>query len=275
MKRPDFVDEAVPHVHVGDARLLGPAAVDLVEIGRIGARLGAALRRQPDPDHRNAGGLQRRDGGVDAPDIGRLPFLGVEFERAERARANLLGRAAAPAARRALRGLLLGVGVCGAACGAAAGFDCACAAALPAARRLRRGRAGDRRLLADRLAVVVADHHHDEFGLLGRDDLLRDLRPVDVAATVVADQAGIGAMLAHDADLGLLGECFFEPEREPVGHRIAHHHDVGRGLGLLLAPAPARANDRRRLALRSRSRYGRLSNGVPEAAAAIAHEEVA
>src|SRR5262249_3115077 len=38
-----LVDEAVPDVDVDDARLLGPAAVELVEIGRILAGFGAAL----------------------------------------------------------------------------------------------------------------------------------------------------------------------------------------------------------------------------------------
>ncbi len=34
----------------------------------------------------------------------------------------------------------------------------------------------------------------------------------DVAPGLVADQPGLGAMLAHDADLGLVGECVLEPE---------------------------------------------------------------
>ena len=38
-----------------------------------------------------------------------------------------------------------------------------------------------------------------------------------VAARVVADEPGIGAMLAHDADLGLLREGVFEPVGQPVG----------------------------------------------------------
>src|SRR5262249_9601632 len=63
-----LVDETVPDVGVDDARLLGPTAVNFVEIGRVLAWLGAALRRQPDPDHRNAGALERRDGRIDALD---------------------------------------------------------------------------------------------------------------------------------------------------------------------------------------------------------------
>src|ERR1700704_5283886 len=58
-----------------------------------------------------------------------------------------------------------------------------------------------RSLFADRLTVVVSDHHDDEFGFVGCDALARHLRPLDIAARVVADEAGIGAVLAHDADL--------------------------------------------------------------------------
>jgi hypothetical protein len=91
-----------------------------------------------------------------------------------------------------------------------------------------------RSLLADRLAIVVADHHDDELRLLGGDDLARHLRPLNVAARVVADEAGIGAMLAHDRDLGLLGKCVLEPVGQPVRVGVAHHHDGGGGLRLLL-----------------------------------------
>ena len=81
------------------------------------------------------------------------------------------------------------------------------------------GRAGARRrrgFLADRLTVVVADHHDDEVRFLGRDDLARHLRPFKVAPLVVADQAGIGAMLADDADLRFFREGIFKPVGQPV-----------------------------------------------------------
>src|SRR5262249_27409080 len=73
--------------------------------------------------------------------------------------------------------------------------------------RLGRGGTSHRRggLFADRLTVVVSDHHDDEFGLLGRNDLARHLRPLEIAALIVADQAGIGAMLTYDADLRVFG----------------------------------------------------------------------
>src|SRR6185436_1264633 len=104
----------------------------------------------------------------------------------------------------------------------------------------------DRRLFADGLPVVVADHHDDEFGLVGCDDLARHLRPLDIAARVVADQAGIGAMLAQDVDLGLFGEGVFEPVGQPIGVGVAHHHDRGGGVGLLLRRGGrARIVDRR------------------------------
>src|SRR5262249_21139679 len=73
-------------------------------------------------------------------------------------------------------------------------------------------------------------HHDDEFGFLGSDDLARHLRPLAIAALIVTDEAGIGAMFAHDADLGFLGKGIFEPEGKPVSVRITHHHDVDRGI---------------------------------------------
>src|SRR4051812_24828703 len=56
---------------------------------------------------------------------------------------------------------------------------------------------------ADRLPIVVPHHHDDVFGLFSRDDLTGYLRPFAIAALIVADETGIGAMFAYDADLGL------------------------------------------------------------------------
>src|SRR5215813_13820316 len=109
--------------------------------------------------------------------------------------------------------------------------DCACSRSCRL--RVRLGRAGGngrRDLFADRLTVVVSDHHDDEFGLLGRNDLARHLRPFAIAALIVVDETGIGAMFAHDADFGLLGKSIFEPVGKPVSVRIAHHHDLDRGI---------------------------------------------
>src|SRR3989442_77725 len=60
-----LVDEAVPHVDIDDAGLLGAAAIEVVEINHFGGRTGAADRRQADPEHRRALGLERRDRVVD------------------------------------------------------------------------------------------------------------------------------------------------------------------------------------------------------------------
>src|SRR6266478_5928132 len=93
--------------------------------------------------------------------------------------------------------------------------------------RVRRGR---RCLLMDGLVIVVSDHHDNEVGFLGSDNLARHLWPFAIAAPIVPDETGIGAMFAHDADLGLLGKSIFEPEGKPVSVRITHHHDLDRGI---------------------------------------------
>jgi hypothetical protein len=75
---------------------------------------------------------------------------------------------------------------------------------IPCARRTGRSGPHDRwHFLTDRLAIVVADHHQDVFRLLRRDDIARRLRPIALAALIVADKAGIGAMLARDGDLSV------------------------------------------------------------------------
>src|SRR5215831_7655698 len=92
--------------------------------------------------------------------------------------------------------------------------------------RLRVRRRGRRSLLTDGLAIVVSDHHHDEIGFLGSDDLARQLRPFAIAALIVTDETGIGVMFAYDADLGFLGKAIFKPVGKPISVRIAHHHDL-------------------------------------------------
>src|SRR5262249_19388567 len=96
--------------------------------------------------------------------------------------------------------------------------------------RLRVRRRGGGGLLTDGLAIIVSDHHDDEFWFFGSDDLSRHLRPLGIPALVRTGEAGIGAMFAHDADLGLLGKGIFEPEGKPVSVRITHHHDLDRGI---------------------------------------------
>src|SRR5262249_53962950 len=87
-----------------------------------------------------------------------------------------------------------------------------------------------RSLLTDGLAIIVSDHHDDEFGFLGSDDLARHLRPFAIAALIVPDETGLGAMFAHDADFELLGKGIFKPVGKPVSVRITHHHDLDRGI---------------------------------------------
>ena len=191
------------------------------------------------------------------------PFLGAELA-AGRARACAI----ACSARRRRRRLWLPLGrrLLGVRRAARPPAAPACGGRLRLRRRLRPGRGRRRRraappaLLADRLAVVEADHHHDEFRLLGRDDFARDLRPVDVAARLVADQAGIGACLRTIADLGRFGERVLEP----VGRasRPSSRRAPGRWWwprASVRRAAPARASNRPALRAASRSRCGRLA----------------
>jgi len=89
---------------------------------------------------------------------------------------------------------------------------------------------GRRSFFTDRLAIVVSDHHDDEIGFLGGDDLARHLRPFAIATPIVTNETGIGAVFAHDADIGPLGKSLFKPVGQPVSVRIAHYHDLDRGI---------------------------------------------
>src|SRR5262245_16821822 len=82
--------------------------------------------------------------------------------------------------------------------------------------RLRVRWRGRRSLLTNGLAIVVSDHHDDELGFLGSDDLARHLRPLAIAALIVTDETGIGAMFAHDAGPGVIGIRSFKPTSQPV-----------------------------------------------------------
>src|SRR5262249_22451571 len=209
-----LIDKAVPNIDIDNSCLLSLAAVEFVEIRRIGTGVCATLGGQTNPDDRNASALQCRDGGVDALDVSELPLFRLELPRSVVRLARLC--------RRHLAMLLLD--------------------RLPLQiRRHRWGCRGRlyrlrvrwrrrRSLLTDGLAIVVSDHHYDEVGFLGSDDLARYLRPLAIAALIVTDKAGIGAMFAHDADLGLLGKGIFKPEGKPVSVRITHHHDLDLGI---------------------------------------------
>src|SRR5262245_9144689 len=220
---PRLVDEAVPNVGVDDARLFGPAAIELVKVGRILARLCVALRSETNPDHRNTGAFERRNGGVDALDVGELPLFRAEFPGAVSRLAYLFRRHVGIAFYRLTR-LLFEV---------RSHWRAWCSSRRSRRRvRLRRatGRRWRRNLLANRLTIVASDHHHDDLRLLCSDNLARRLRPVDIAARVIADEAGIRAMLAHDADIGIVGVCIFKPVGEPVRVRISHDHDFDSGI---------------------------------------------
>src|SRR5215510_4277851 len=211
---PVLIDKAVPNIDIDNSCLLSLAAVKFVEVRRLGTGVCATLGGQTNPDDRNAGALQCRDGGVDALDVSELPLFRLEFPRSVVRLARLCRRQV---------GMLL--------------LDC-----MPLRIRSRRwdcrGRLyrlrvcwrRRRSLLTDGLAIIVSDHHDDEFGFLGSDDLARHLRPLVLAARIVPDETGIGAMFANDADLGLLGKGIFKPEGKPVSVRITHHHDLDRGI---------------------------------------------
>jgi len=111
------------------------------------------------------------------------------------------------------------------------------------------------RLLADRLAdaapVRGAEHHHDEIRLVGIDDFFCGARPVvGFTALLGADQSGIQARLARDADFRGLGESLFKSIAQPLGHRIAEHQDVGRRRDVRLARRRRARGVDRRLPLR-------------------------
>src|SRR5258707_13640453 len=156
---PRLVDKAVPNIDIGNSRLLSPGAVNFIEIRRVRAGLGVTLGGQTDPDDRNAAAFQCRDRGVDALDVRVLPLFRLKFPRS-------VGRLARLCRRQV--GMLL--------------LD-----RLPLQVRRRRWacllwlcrrcvrRRGRRSLLTDGLAIVVSDHHDDELGFLGSDNLARHL----------------------------------------------------------------------------------------------------
>ena len=147
-----FVDEAIPHVHIGDAGAPGGVAIQRIQKQRVRRRLGAADRRQADPEHRHALRFQDGDHLVDLLGVKLGPALVVERMHALRCTAALrrhdrrpvvivIGGVRRPVGRRSRLVVRLGVRVL------LVGF-------------LFRGR------FADRHAVVQAEHHDDGFRLL-------------------------------------------------------------------------------------------------------------
>ena len=102
------------------------------------------------------------------------------------------------------------------------------------------------RRLADRDAIVEAEHHHDGVRLLAGEDTLGGGDPVGrLALGLVADQAGHGLVLADHAHVGLFGEGILEAVGQPVRHGVAEHQHVASGGHRRASPAPARANSPR------------------------------
>jgi hypothetical protein len=89
---------------------------------------------------------------------------------------------------------------------------------------------GRRSFITDGLAIVVSDHHDHQLGFSAAMISRANLRPFAIAALIVTDETGISAMFAHDANLGFLGKGIFKPIGKPISVRIAHHHDLDRGI---------------------------------------------
>src|SRR6516162_6411986 len=81
LELPVLIDKSSPNIDIYNSCLLSLAAVEFVEISRIGTAVCPTLGRQANPDDRNAGALQCRDGGVDALDVSELPLFRLEFPR--------------------------------------------------------------------------------------------------------------------------------------------------------------------------------------------------
>jgi hypothetical protein len=81
---------------------------------------------------------------------------------------------------------------------------------------------------ADVVAVADAEHHDDVVGFFPRENIARDMPPIEVALDVVAQQAGIIFVLAVDGDFRLVSERIFKPVGQPVRHAVADDHDGGR-----------------------------------------------
>ena len=186
------------------------------------ARLCAALRSETNPDHRHTGTFECRNSGVDTLDVSELPLFRMKVPGAVGRLARLFMRHLRMSFY-CLGGLLFGVRP-----------HRRARRSSQRGRRVRLCRAARwrrwRHLLAHRLTIVIADHHDDNLGSLGSNDLARNLWPLGITPCVIADEAGLGAMFANDADLGLLGVRILKPIGEPVGVSISHDYDLDRGV---------------------------------------------
>ena len=213
-----FVDKAVPDVDVVHPSALGARAKKIVEVAGVGGGLGAADRRQADPEHRHAFALEGGDRLVDALGIDLGPFVAAEFDDA-------VGDLAALRLGHIDPALVLIVGLIFI-------FLVGVFAVL-----LVLGVFGvfgvlfrffGKVALADVLPVANAEHHNHVVGFVLRQQIARDMPPVEIALGLVAQQPGIDLVLAHDADFRRIRERVLQAISEPVGHAVAHDHDRGR-----------------------------------------------
>ncbi len=172
------VDEAVPDIDVDDTGAFGALTIEVVEIKRIGGRLGTADRRQPDPEHRHAFALERGNGLIDALGINGSPLVATEFEHAGRRRFCFGFRCGDGLVFRLVLRRLVALFLI---------------AILLVAGLLTFGLLFFRLLgeifFPDVLAVADADHHDDVVRLLLGEDVAHDMPPIEVALGVVAQQA--------------------------------------------------------------------------------------
>ena len=92
-----------------------------------------------------------------------------------------------------------------------------------------------RRRLADRLAVVEAEHDDDDVRLLGGEDALRRGSPIGgLALGLILDQAGVDFVFADHAHIGLFGIGVLKAVSQPVRHRVAEHQHISLRYGLAL-----------------------------------------
>src|SRR5260370_9418904 len=74
-----LVDEAVPHVDIGNPGLFRVTAIELVEIGEVRGRTSSANGRQSNPEHRHALALEDRDHLAPPPAVRLPPFFRATF----------------------------------------------------------------------------------------------------------------------------------------------------------------------------------------------------
>src|SRR6516162_385173 len=74
-----IIDKAVPNVDVNNPSLFSALAIQSVQIAYVAGRPSATNRRQSDPNNRHTLALKRRHHRVDALQVERRPFVGLEI----------------------------------------------------------------------------------------------------------------------------------------------------------------------------------------------------